>query len=63
MRGLRSSLFLCDKREVTEKDIETMISVVKLAGEIDRNMDALITEIKAENERYDAVMTRIRSGK
>ena len=54
---------MSDKREVTEKDIETMISVVKLAGEIDRNMDALITEIKAENERYDAVMTRIRSGK
>ena len=54
---------MSDKREVTEKDIETMISVVKLAGEIDRNMDALITEIKAENERYDAVMARIRSGK
>ena len=54
---------MSDKREVTEKDIETMISVVKLAGEVDRNMDALISEIKTENERYDAVMTRIRSGK
>ena len=54
---------MSNKREVTVQDIEAMISVVKKADEVSRNMDLLKAEIKAENERYDAIMARIRSGK
>ena len=54
---------MSNKREVTVQDIAAMISVVKKADEVSRNMDLLKAEIKAENERYDAIMARIRSGK
>lgn len=52
-----------NKREVTVEDIKALTAIVAKVDEIDNNMALLKIEVKAECDRYDAIMERIRSGK